>query len=202
MKPTYYLLAFLLLCTTGARASDHLDAEQVLDSFHQAAARADADTYLGHLTEEAIFLGTDGTERWQGQAFRDFVSDNFSAGRGWTYVAVDRNIDINADGQTAWFDELLDNEALGQCRGSGVMLRTADGWKIAQYNLSVPIPNGLVMQVVADIGAVTEEGDSAASSAVAAEGSKVEVVEETATESPQRSDCARKRHKTNRKAGC
>lgn len=30
---------------------------------------------------------------------------------------------------------------LGPCRGTGVLVLDGDRWKIAQYNLSVPIPN-------------------------------------------------------------
>ena len=48
----------------------------------------------------------------------------------------------------AWFDERLENAKIGVCRGTGVLLRTADGWKIAQYNLSVPVPNELMSEVV------------------------------------------------------
>ena len=44
------------------------------------------------------------------------------------------------DGRTAYFDELLDNEDLGEMRGSGVLVREDGAWKVAQYNLSIPIP--------------------------------------------------------------
>lgn len=57
------------------------------------------------------------------------------------------------DGATAWFDELLANDAYGTCRGSGVLLLTESGWRIAQYNLSIPIPNELAAKIVAVIRA-------------------------------------------------
>ena len=47
-----------------------------------------------------------------------------------------------------WFDELLDNDAYGLTRGSGVLRLTADGWKIEQYVLSMPIPNDKARAVV------------------------------------------------------
>ena len=54
----------------------------------------------------------------------------------------------------AWFDEALDTPNMGPCRGSGVLVRGGDAWKIAQYNLSIPIPNdladGIVKQIAAD----------------------------------------------------
>jgi hypothetical protein len=54
-------------------------AEQTLDNFHRAAAVADRDGYLALTTEDVVFLGTDGSERWQGEEFRDFVEGHFSA---------------------------------------------------------------------------------------------------------------------------
>jgi hypothetical protein len=38
---------------------------------------------------------------------------------------------------------LLDSASYGECRGSGVLRQVGGDWKIAQYNLSIPIPNAL-----------------------------------------------------------
>ena len=145
----------LMITVPGALAADSVKAvDGALDAFHGAASRADQATYLGLLTEDAVFLGTDGTERWQGQAFRQFVQSRFSKGQGWTYTPTERHITISESGKTAWFDEMLNHEGLGICRGSGALEHTAQGWRIAQYNLSVPIPNSLVDEVVGEIKAL------------------------------------------------
>ena len=47
------------------------------------------------------------------------------------------------EGETAWFDEMLWNEKYGTCRGTGVLVLTEQGWRIAQYHLTFPIPNEL-----------------------------------------------------------
>jgi hypothetical protein len=203
-------LVFGALLLAGlVRAESAQEQGRVLDSFHQAAATADLADYLALLTQEMVFLGTDGSERWQGQEFRDFVSDNFSAGRGWQYSSVQRRITVSPDARTAWFDETLHNDALGQCRGSGVMLKTSEGWKIAQYNLSVPVPNAMVQQVVADIAVL--EGKPAPAAILAVEPANQQAPVAAAAETPAAEaavdpkpagDCLRKRHKTNRKAGC
>jgi len=203
-------LVFGALLLAGlVRAESAQEQGRVLDSFHQAAATADLADYLALLTQEMVFLGTDGSERWQGQEFRDFVSDNFSAGRGWQYSSVQRRITVSPDARTAWFDETLRNDALGQCRGSGVMLKTSEGWKIAQYNLSVPVPNAMVQQVVADIAVL--EGKPAPAAILAVEPANQQAPLAAAAETPAAEaavdpkpagDCLRKRHKTNRKAGC
>ena len=70
-------------------------------------------------------------------------------------INLERNITListNENGeQIAFFDELLDNDSYGECRGSGVIRLTSKGWKILQYNLSIPIPNGISSKVVGDI---------------------------------------------------
>ena len=200
-----------------AQADEQSGLTATLDNFHQAAARADMSTYFQTMTDDVVFLGTDGSERWQGQDFRDFVSSQFSTGRGWDYRPLERNVILAADGQTAWFDETLQNDDLGQCRGSGVLVKSAGGWKIAQYNLNVPIPNALVYEVVADIAAVdTTAAAGAVPGSVVAVPAVVEpdaaaavtepiAVKETITqqEAPPKPDtCRQIRFKTNRKAGC
>jgi hypothetical protein len=55
--------------------------------------------------------------------------------------ATRRWISLSPDGAMAWFDEDVMSEGLGPVRGSGVAVRVGGAWKIAQYNLSVPIPN-------------------------------------------------------------
>jgi len=107
------------------------------------------------LDEQAVFLGTDGSERWTRKEFYDFVTPYFSKGRGWAYKSRQRNITLISTGingeQLAFFDELLDNSNYGECRGTGVVRLTSQGWKILQYNLSIPIPNGISSKVVDDI---------------------------------------------------
>jgi hypothetical protein len=88
-------------------------------------------------------MGTDATERWSVDQFEAFAEPYFSQGRGWTYTKTERHISVSTEGTTAWFDEILWNEAYGTCRGTGVLLLTDHGWRIAQYNLSILIPNDL-----------------------------------------------------------
>jgi len=131
------------------------DINKVLDAFHQAAADADQTLYFSLLDEQAVFLGTDGTERWTKKQFSEFVTPYFSRGQGWLYLPEKRNITLIQQGKTegsiAFFDEQLDNKNYGKCRGSGVLRLTAKGWKILQYNLSIPVPNGIASDVVEKI---------------------------------------------------
>jgi ketosteroid isomerase-like protein len=116
----------------------------VLDDWHKAASEADEARYFGHFTADAVFLGTDATERWTRDAFRAWAKPFFTRGKAWSFRAVSRNLSLSKDGTVAWFDEALDTPNMGPCRGSGVLVKEGGNWKIAQYNLSVPIPNALL----------------------------------------------------------
>jgi len=125
--------------------------DKTLDSFHQAAAQANFKRYFELLTDNAVFLGTDASERWTKAEFKHFVQPYFSQGKGWLYQVKQRHITLNSEGNSAFFDELLYNQKYGQCRGSGVLYKTTQGWKIAQYNLSVPLPNLIAKDLVKQI---------------------------------------------------
>ena len=123
----------------------------VLDAFHAAATRADEEAYFGLLAPNAVFLGTDATERWNKAAFRTFAHPYFAKGQGWTFTPRDRHVDFSQDGRIAWFDELLDSATYGECRGTGVLEMRDGGWKIVQYHLTIPMPNDLAKELVARI---------------------------------------------------
>jgi len=125
-----------------------INVQTVLNDFHDAASKADRKRYFGHFAKDAIFLGTDPGERWTVKEFDKYVRPYFKKGKGWTYHPRNRHIYYSDDKKTAWFDEELFNMSYGTCRGTGA-LRIEDGkWKIAQYNLTIPIPNSLAKEVV------------------------------------------------------
>jgi hypothetical protein len=112
---------------------------RVLDDFHDAAARADEERYFAHFATDGIFLGTDATERWDVKAFRDYAHPHFAKGKAWAFRGVRRRIAVRGD--VAWFEEDLETQNLGAARGSGVLVHGPDGWRIAQYVLSITVPN-------------------------------------------------------------
>lgn len=150
--PALFLAACLVL-----PASAQTDLERInhtLDQIHVQASKADFDAYFALYTDNAVFIGTDATERWPIEDFKGYAGPLFAQGRGWTYTLLERHVELSPDGAVAWFDERLDNNNLGETRGSGVLLRTDAGWKVAQYNLTIPIPNELSRQVVGLIRAL------------------------------------------------
>ena len=136
------LLVFALIAPLAGGDTDaRTGIGQTLDAWHAAAARADEDAYFTFLTPDAVFLGTDPAERWTRDEFRRWAHPRFATGKAWTMRSTKRWISLSAEGKVAWFDEDLLSQGLGPVRGSGVLVLDGDAWKIAQYNLSVPIPN-------------------------------------------------------------
>jgi ketosteroid isomerase-like protein len=129
----------------------------VLDDIHRLASEADFEGYFNLYTSDAVFMGTDATERWSIAEFKQYARPAFDRGSGWTYVMTERNVFLSDDGNTAWFDERLENEGFGECRGTGVLVKMDGVWKVSQYNLTVPIPNDLLRDVVAQIRALESE---------------------------------------------
>jgi phosphohistidine phosphatase SixA len=124
-------------------------ADRVLDRFHECAARADLDGYFSLLSSDAVFLGTDASERWERDAFRTWAAPHFRHESAWIFLPLERHIALEPGEQLASFDEILGSESYGLCRGSGV-LRLVDGnWQIVQYNLAFLIPNEAAKDVVA-----------------------------------------------------
>jgi len=146
MKYIAITVAFLLT-TLAAAADDKADISGVLDKLHTSAGSANWDTYFSLYTDDAIFLGTDAGERWDKPTFMNYASQT----DGWVYTMTQRNIDLTPDGDHAWFDELLVNVKYGTSRGTGILIRTDAGWKIAQYHLVFPIPNDLAAGITQQI---------------------------------------------------
>jgi hypothetical protein len=143
---TVYVLVMFYVCTTSSAQHAKTKIEQTLNQWHNAASQAEYDTYISLMTEDAVFIGTDPTEYWQGQAFKDFAKPYFDKGKAWSFKTLKRNIYLSEDQKTGWFDELLDTQ-MGVCRGSGVVVYKDDHWKIKHYVLSISIPNDNVKEV-------------------------------------------------------
>lgn len=130
------------LLASASDSETEIEIGQVIDDFHDAAAHGDRDRYLGHLTDDAVFMGTDEWERWPKHPdFVNYVGSRFQDGSGWNYRSVDRKIRVADSGDIAWFDEVVFSETNGRFRGTGVVVRESDGWKIAHYAMSFLVLN-------------------------------------------------------------
>ncbi len=148
------LLLLLSACASNEKtlpltdiASERKQIITMLDSYNMAAAKADYKTYFSFYTEDAIFSGTDATERWNKQEFMVWAKPYFDKGKAWNFTSLERHIYFDKTGSLAWFDELL-NTQMKICRGSGVVVKQGNDWKVQQYILSTTVPNELLDSVI------------------------------------------------------
>jgi ketosteroid isomerase-like protein len=137
------LLIYCILFPLAVVSQDHRDIHLFIDDWHLAATRADADKFFGSIAEDGIYIGTADFERWTKPEFQKFAEPYFKKGKAWDFKPYDRDLHVSSDGQYAWFSELL-TTWMGVCRGSGILIKNGDGWKIAQYHLSVTVPNEII----------------------------------------------------------
>lgn len=150
----FFLLILITSCNNNVEVkleASSLDIKKEintnLDTWHEAAANADFNAYFNLMTKDGVFIGTDATENWQNEAFKTFSKPYFDKGKAWSFTAIERNIYVSDDKNTAWFDELLDTQ-MKICRGSGVMKLEDNSWKVMHYVLSIAIPNDNVKEVI------------------------------------------------------
>jgi len=145
------LLFFLLLTATASaqnNSSSHSAAiDNTLNEWHAAAAAADFNKYFGLMAPDARFIGTDATENWTIQEFKDFAKPYFDRGAAWDFQPVQRTIYVDSSQRIAWFDELVSGW-MKLCRGSGIMELIDGQWKIKHYVLSMTIPNANANDVI------------------------------------------------------
>jgi len=146
-KPTIYCLLLLLPVSLYAQNNTRQTIDQLLTNWHKAATVADQETYFDFIDEEGVYIGTDSTEIWDKQAFFEWSEPQFENGKGWNLKATKRNIYISPKENYAWFDELLKYPG-GTLRGSGILEKKGDKWKIKHYVLSLPVPNDKFKSVV------------------------------------------------------
>lgn len=148
------VLACCLSCAalqpSHAASADAALAKQVnafVDGWHDDAAHARM-VFFDKMAPDGVYIGTDRGEHWDREAFRAWARDNFEhKHRGWTFHATRRNVYVSDDGKTIWFDELLDTQ-MGHCMSSGVLRRTAGGFEVLHYQLSLAVPNEAMKDVM------------------------------------------------------
>ena len=126
--------------TPEEMATQKAEIAAMLDSFNVAAGRSDFRGYFSFYTDDATFFGTDATENWDKQAFMAWAKPFFDAHKTWNFSSVRRSVYMGQHPDIAWFDELLHTE-MKICRGSGVVVKVNNQWKVQQYVLSMTIPN-------------------------------------------------------------
>jgi hypothetical protein len=139
-------LLFVCLClfagAAQASAADPVTTQQVnafVDAWHDDAAHARM-AYFDKIAPDGVYIGTDKTELWHKEAFKAWAKPYFERKAAWAFKATRRNVYASPDGNTIWFDELLDTQ-MGPCMASGVLRRAGSTFQIEHYQLSMAVPN-------------------------------------------------------------
>lgn len=150
MKRTFLVVVYFIMMfvsNVNAQAEKDNQIQTLVNNWHRDAAVANADAYFGAMTSDAIFLGTDATERWTRGEFREWSKKYFESKKTWDFKTKERHVYFSSDKKIAWWDEKLDTW-MGVCAGAGVAVLTSEGWKIAHYQLAMMIPNEKVKSVL------------------------------------------------------
>lgn len=154
MKVVYLIALVLMGCKSKDAVVSKLPDENIksainllVDNWHENASNTNFDAYFNAMASDGVFIGTDASENWTIKEFKDFAKPYFDKGKAWSFTALERNIYISKDQSKVWFDELLDTQ-MELCRGSGVLVKEQNTWKIAHYVLSLTIPNEKVSETI------------------------------------------------------
>lgn len=128
------------------------DINKFLNNWHLAASKADENIFFSSMASNGIYIGTDATERWTRDEMQIWSKKYFDRESAWDFKPIERKINFSSDRKTAWFNETL-NTWMGVCRGSGILIKSGESWKIQQYHLSVTVPNDLIEGFVKLVGA-------------------------------------------------
>jgi len=126
------------------------DVDILMDKFHKSTSAGDGDMMVSCLSDQFVFLGTDAKERWERAPFESYARERFSKNSSWTYKLLKRNVTKVSDSFYI-FDESLKNSYLGTCRSTGSIVLQKGSLKLAQYSLSMPVPNDIILGFVDQI---------------------------------------------------
>lgn len=141
MKTKILLLTILSVFSLALFAQNEKEiVDDLLNQWHQAAANADQQAYFDFIATGGVYIGTDATENWTKAEFFEWSKSYFENDKAWSFAAIERNIYFSENNTIVWFDEQLEFSA-GILRGSGVLEKEKNNWKLKHYVLSLPVPN-------------------------------------------------------------
>jgi hypothetical protein len=141
-----------------------VDIGNLLNLFHESAARSDFDQYFNCFASNGCFVGSDATEYWTVEQFKVYCEPHFRSPSAWVYLPISGKRTLFPFSSTpqspdapvmASFDELLHAKSLNcDVRGTGTVVWNTEQrrWEILSYYLSFPIPDAVGSRVTRLIG--------------------------------------------------
>ena len=143
----FLIITFFLFGNSFSQNKNIEDINTFMNQWHKNVAEFQFEEYFNKMSSNGVFIGTDAFENWTIPEFKKFAKPFFDKKKTWDFKPLERNIYISDNNDFAWFDELL-NTWMGICRGSGVLKKENNEWKIVHYVLSVTIPNDDMKKVI------------------------------------------------------
>jgi hypothetical protein len=146
------LIAFCLFAASLQASAQQADlaltraVNAFVDEWHDDAAHARM-AYFDKIAPDGVYIGTDKHELWHRDEFKAWAKKFFERKSAWSFKAARRNVYASQDKSFIWFDEILDTPNMGPCMASGVIRKTANGFEIVHYQLSMAVPNEVNGQV-------------------------------------------------------
>jgi len=122
-----------------------------VDAWHQDAAHA-RPAFFDKIASDGIYIGTDKTERWTREAFREWAKPAFARPVAWAFTPLHRNVRVSPDRTFVWFDQQV-RSSMGILQATGVMRPAADSFEMVHYQLSIAVPNEIIPEVTGAIKA-------------------------------------------------
>ena len=118
-------------------------ALRFLRDVHVAKGEGDGSRYYRMFAPEAVALGTARSERFSLAGLQAILAPYYAQGRRPISIPIEQRVYLSPDQNLAWFEELIERQQLGLMRGTGVMRRAGDTWKLVHYNLMFVVPREL-----------------------------------------------------------
>ena len=77
-----FLILFLFIFLSCQSVPSHQEVDLVLDNLHLHASEANGKAYFDLFAQDAIFFGTDISERWNKAAFKEYGTARLADGDG------------------------------------------------------------------------------------------------------------------------
>ena len=135
----------------AVRRGLHGTHQRVRRQWHDDAAHA-RPAYFDKIARDGIYIGTDKTERWKREAFREWAKTAFARPVAWAFTPLHRNVRFSPDRTFIWFDEQV-RSSMGILQATGVVRPAGASFEIVHYQLSIAVPNDVIPQVTATIKA-------------------------------------------------
>ena len=131
---------------------------EFINEWHEDAAHSRI-AYFEKMAPDGIYIGTDKSERWNREQFRNWAAEYFAKPCAWAFTPLHRNIYLAEGAGLAWFDEQL-SSGMGVLQASGVLRIEGKLLKILHYQLSFTVPNALIDEVTKLIQRAQPQSDA------------------------------------------